>query len=108
MDCAGEPGNDADESTSTKVGISAPVSRSFDLDADDVANRASAETIAGHDEAQRVVWKRRTVELVGEKNLSFHKFRRDLSARDHGTVTICSGNANRQMRLLPRIGAIND
>jgi len=32
------------------------VKRSFDLDADDVANRASAETIAGHDEAQRVVW----------------------------------------------------
>ena len=41
---------------------------SLNLNADNVANRPSTETITGHDQTERVVWEWRSVQFVGEQN----------------------------------------
>jgi hypothetical protein len=42
--------------------------QSLNLNADNVANRASAEAITRDDQAERVVWERCSVQFVGEQN----------------------------------------
>jgi hypothetical protein len=41
---------------------------SLNLNADNIANRPSTETITGHDQAERVVWERCSIQYVGEQN----------------------------------------